>query len=335
MKNFENLTSGKKESGINRVIGVDAETEEGVLKYFKSKFESLDRIDEYCEKLPLEAVETIEEMNIFLKEFLSNYGLEAIYFPPEKIMQIHYEKLPQEARDAISAGGGGPEADVVGFYSSLGQKIIIYREWKRHGKLPFLKTLVHESMHLNSFQSVQKNKNGSANGIKLKSEDSGEEILLTARRIGLNIPSKDGSFQNFHYLDEAVIEELTIRFSEKFFNRIPALEEDLKTKDAYRKRFPEDSKDISYVRIVEDGEGFEFSRVNNSYSHEREQLKVIIEKIKDTYPNKFQNEEEVFEVFVQAVIQGRLLPLARLVEGTYGKGAFRNIAKSSGQKTER
>jgi hypothetical protein len=50
--------------------------------------------------------------------------------------------------------------------------------------------------------------------------------------------------------------------------------------------------------------------------------------VKETYernPGHFTSTEEVFKVFAEAVLSGRLLELARLIDQTFGKGAFRKL----------
>ena len=53
----------------------------------------------------------------------------------------------------------------------------------------------------------------------------------------------------------------------------------------------------------------------------------MIDKILEKNPDKFQDKEEVFEVFAKGMITGNILPVGRLVERTFGKGTLRKIGE--------
>jgi len=68
---------------------------------------------------------------------------------------------------------------------------------------------------------------------------------------------------------------------------------------------------------------------SSTYEKEKEHLDEILEEIHRKNTDTFKNTEEVFTLFVRAMIRGDLLPLARAVENTYGKGSFRKLGKST------
>jgi len=130
------------------------------------------------------------------------------------------------------------------------------------------------------------------------------------RRGGITIASYDKKQQlypshiYFEGLNEAIIEELTIRFGQGNFELIPELQRELIDKNTY------------------------------GYSEERKKLKEIIEKIYETNKDleHFNSSEDVFYIFAKAVMSGKTLKIARLIEKTYGKGSFRKLGEETKNK---
>src|SRR3989338_4959424 len=67
-----------------------------------------------------------------------------------------------------------------------------------------------------------------------------------------------------------------------------------------------------------------------SYTNERAGFASLVELLYEKNKNEFDSYEDVFKLFSQAMFKGHLLPIARLIEKTFGKGSFRTI----GQKTK-
>lgn len=57
----------------------------------------------------------------------------------------------------------------------------------------------------------------------------------------------------------------------------------------------------------------------------------LIDDLYNKNAGSFASREEVFNLFARAVMTGRLLSVARLLEKTYGKGSFREL----GEKTQK
>lgn len=132
----------------------------------------------------------------------------------------------------------------------------------------------------------------SFNSFDLSKETKGERGA--ERRTGLevvvDIDKKDlekGREIFFSELNEAVIAELQVRFTKKNW---PGFSE-----------YP--------------------------YKEERIVLRSLIKEIYKKNKKDFKSEEEVFKLFANATIGGRLLPLARAIEKTYGQGAFRDLGE--------
>ena len=48
-------------------------------------------------------------------------------------------------------------------------------------------------------------------------------------------------------------------------------------------------------------------------------------EIQKQFPDQYQSADDVFKVFLNAHFTGKLLPIGRLVEKTFGEGAFRAL----------
>ncbi|MDD5396630.1 MAG: hypothetical protein PHW24_01065 [Candidatus Moranbacteria bacterium] len=82
-----------------------------------------------------------------------------------------------------------------------------------------------------------------------------------------------------------------------------------------------------YVKgMIEDKEAFFRER-----KEERIRLDLFIDKILESSEGLFKNKHEVLEVFLRAQLSGRLLPLARMIEKSFGNGSFRDVAKEFAQ----
>lgn len=119
-------------------------------------------------------------------------------------------------------------------------------------------------------------------------------------RSGILIRSRDGNQRWFYYLEEALTGLMTKRFYEEVILRHPFFEEELnKTKE---------TPDTTRVEEAEDLDQF---------------IRKIFEQNKDDFKDK----NAILTLFYNAQVNGRLLPLARLIEKTFGKGAFRKMGE--------
>ena len=71
-----------------------------------------------------------------------------------------------------------------------------------------------------------------------------------------------------------------------------------------------------------------------SYFKERAALKKLIQTLYEKNEDEFESEEEVFNLFAKAAISGRLLPVARLIEKTFGKGSFRELGEETAKRKQ-
>lgn len=201
-------------------------------------------------------------------------------------------------------------SDAAGVYSLTNQFIAIFyqKTIQKKGLLYFAQAITHEILHFNSFSSLNKAKEKE-----------------TVRKMGLEITSDK---RYFNKLYEALIEELSKRFEKLYFKDILILKKYLEEKDN------ENDPDLAYkvfqtVKLPDDSYKTTTAKIPYAYKKYRLRLDEIIEGIQKKFPDKFNLKEDVFKVFVKACFSGNSVEIARLIEGTYGKGSFRKIAEET------
>jgi hypothetical protein len=175
--------------------------------------------------------------------------------------------------------------------------------------------LAHELLHAQSFQSMM--------GASGKSEP---------RRVGLSMYCPKRRLKYFDQFNEALTEELAMRFDRDHFPHIAELAPHIADRAAFRSGTENHPEEIASYRTWRLKGGWWRTEVEEyAYRSERQYLWQIIRQIsaatrETTSPL---NPEDIFQMFVRAAYSGRLLPLARLIRQTLGKGAFRELAEET------
>ena len=138
----------------------------------------------------------------------------------------------------------------------------------------------------------------SYNAIQIKTD--GE---LDWYRSGFSILSRDGKTKMFHHLDEALVGHATKRF----------------TDEVLRAR-------SDFVQEIEEVET-EGEKVDTTRQRELGDFLKYLDIVLERNGDDFSNREEILDMFMKAQVTGNLLPVARLIEKTFGKGAFRKLSK--------
>jgi hypothetical protein len=311
--------SHKKESGINRVVGFEPETEKGLLEFFKKRFENNEQDSDLEKEKTAEQIEIIARINNEMREFLASYGIEAIEISPQNIHIIDKSKFTEEQLRKIEERFGTDN----GFFSADKQGIAIMKDYEA-SKLLFLHTLVHETLHLQGFFSYQKTDPETAD-FTLKNED--EAASMNPRRSGFSIGTTDGEKLLFNDLNESIITELEIRFEKKYMVHYPELETELKAREEYTQQIAE-RRGVPVEKMREGVAGMKGDTwVTYAYHDERQQFNELIDELYKRNKADFESREQVFDLFAKATMTGRLLPIARLIEHTFGKGSFRMIGE--------
>lgn len=311
----------EKFSSFERVVGNIPEAEkEQILREKGERFD-----DQVFEDLRgKEREKTKEELQIIslaneaTNEIRQRYGLENFDIPPENIHVITEEAWPREKGDA--------------FYNSMLQGIVVREQPAR---IVFLKKIFHEMLHFKSYNALQ--------------VETGESPELDEYRVGLTVHTRDGKKMYFVNLNEAVTEEMTKRFATKLLENPLFIGETKQTKDVITKYpravtgsgeplFDDDTfyAEVEGKKSWGEAVGRLFGAQEKpkkittecfAYRSERKILNTLIDKILEGNPEKFQDREEVFEVFVKGMMTGNILPVGRLIERTFGNGTLRRIGE--------
>ncbi len=337
MENKENFNpfekkdneENKRKSAVSRVLGV-GEKEESLLDYFDSKLESdiREKRDVFLEKSE-NLKSLISSVNENLQDFLEEYDVIPVNITEKNIYVIDKEKITEEEREGLE------KEKSTGKFSPKLQVILMNEDYKDDNKLLFLQTLVHEMIHMNSFQSFER-ASDKYSEINLVKEESGEKLFLKSRRVGLEVHASDGNVF-LKNLNEAITTELTMRFDREYFSKIPEIrddedykerEETLKNMLASGKMSKEEAREIAYWTTIKKGEQYESALKKYGYEGERKELWRIIEDIYQKNTDSYNSKEEVFDEFAKASLNGNLLPLARVLRKTYGMEIFKKIKEN-------
>lgn len=189
-----NSEKQKRDSAVSKIINAPADQEQKIKGFLKETFKNQE-MDKFEREKTQEESNMINVINNEMKDFVKNYGGTFIEIPPQNIHVIDAEKLPNELRKKYFE-----KEEISGFYKPRLQGFVVFPSLIKE-KTEFIKTLVHEMLHFNSFQSIKL--------IKGKLQES---------RVGFNVYSYKNNKVYFNELDEAIISELTIKFCEKILS---------------------------------------------------------------------------------------------------------------------
>lgn len=306
---------------FQRIVGAKSEGEKAeVLRFLQESLpEQAGLAKGEKEKTP-EQLQAIFLANQITNQLREKYGLEKLDIPADNFRMVsEKEWLRLLKTREISA------ETVQGIFVPATQSVVL-REQPSLSQ--FFHNALHETIHFKAYHAVQ-----------LIADDR----ELGDYRVGLNVSTRDGAHVFFHNLDEAVVEELTKRGMDEIFKNDPLFQkENEKTKEEKLRASkidaaaPLNTEEVFYLNLdmslkqqilgmprkqVEKGIGL------LAYQRERVVLNTLIDKLFEKNQGRFSNREEVFDIFVKGVLSGHILPIGRLVEKTFGKGAFRRIGE--------
>lgn len=319
--NFE-----RPKTSFEKVVGSISEAEKEKILREKAEIFDSQAFEELKDK---EREKTREELQIIslaneaTNELRKKYGLADFDIPAKNIHIIKEEKWPETGKSAVYK----PEFQAIGIRESSTRE--------GNSKMQFLDIMVHEMIHFKSYQALQVTKS--------------DDPKLRDYRSGLIVYTRDGERGYFTGLDEAVTEEITKKLAAKLFSR-PLFKKELEQTQKIILKYPRAVNlegeplfdDDTYYAEAEtkgawkDAAGRIFGLAESKkkiltnkfvYKEEREILNVLINKIFEKNKDKFKDREEVFEVFAKGLMTGNILPMARLIEATFGRGALKKITK--------
>ncbi|HAZ16952.1 MAG: hypothetical protein A3H59_02510 [Candidatus Jacksonbacteria bacterium RIFCSPLOWO2_02_FULL_43_9] len=242
-------------------------------------------------------------VNKATNELLEQCGIDVFDVPVE-----NYHILPADIYKEISLFGHAE-------HQWIEQSMVFNADHVRKSPVYFGSCVFHETLHIKAHLS-------------LLVQGEGDDLWIYYYRAGV---SAGGTFQDelhkhFSGLDEAIIACQQKEFTHRLLS-LTVLEEE---KDwllsdealAKKKRFAE-KHDLSEDEIIwvskSDPDDFE----GMGYASQRRVLEYVCKEIQKEFPDRFSVVDDVFKEFLQAHFTGRLLPIARLVEETFGEGSFR------------
>lgn len=340
---MEQPRQNSKESGMSRIINVESADEIDILDYFKDQFNEQTK-SKAEKKHPRELDDAIPVINNFMKDFLGQYGLDAVNIPAECVHIFDWSKLTEEQTQILKKRFQKTAA----FYDSERQAILMLLDYENDKKLVFFQTLVHEMFHINSFVSYTRF-NNQANGYDIKlteriKNNEIKEIFLKKRRIGFSVCRPEGT-DYFNNLNEAITAELTIKFDWKYFSQLPQVAEEYKRRQDFldeeisasgtKLDLDEIKRRLASTEEKQQTDGsWTFTFNNCPYIKEMKELNKLIDDLLEKNKSEFSSKEEIFNLFVVAAMTGKLLPVARLIEKTYGKGSFRELGEKTARKKD-
>lgn len=314
MEKYEWTKKPIRESGVSKYVGFNPVDKLSISEYFKENFKNQGREDIFFGKFERGKTEDEKKMIVDIlakmSTFIEKYGGKPLNITPEHIHILDKEKIDEEEKERLEKSKTGA------VYLATKELIILFDS---KDNLKNALHIVHELIHFNSFQSVQLT--------------DAEEKEFDVRRIGFEIHTKSGDVL-FKDINEAITVELAKRFDAEYFAFMEAISDDVKLRNDIRKNANGKADDISIITKNEtnkDGKT-KFILEYYTYKEERKKLQEIIDQIYDKNYEEFNSKEEVFAVFAEASLSGKLLKIARLIEKTYGEGSFKRLGEATKKK---
>src|SRR3989344_2220473 len=257
------------------------------------------------------------------RSILERFGEKHLEHLPSEIVEmikaVEYDKKPFEksaikkaneiTNKLIEASGTTP--------FDIPERNILNAEKLIH---PFdrISTTFHEMVHLKNFLNVE-----------ITSTES------NIHRMGLEIDDTEkkeeesGDFTKFEGLAEAVVAEIEKHYFPELIAGIPDLKENLdfnnsvKGKKLKEKAAKENGIPVDEIMFID-----ETGKIYGTfcYYNQRKVLYYLVDRIYETHKNQFQSKDGVMKIFFANNFNGKLLPVARLIENVFGKGSFRFLS---------
>jgi hypothetical protein len=309
------------ERHVERVVGKMSDTEKD-----RSLQELHERFDDQAfeslrgkeREKSAEELEIIALANTATNGLRRRYGLDKFDIPEKN---IHVIKKSDWSR---SEKGNA-------LYNSMLQGVAVQEQ---DANTVFLKKMIHEMIHFKSYTAAQM--------------IAVEHPTIEEYRLGLIVHSRDGMAKYFTNFNEAVTEEITKSIFEQLRHH-PLCQREVEQTQHLASRYPhatdslgkpffDDDTFYAYLadktawenrtgRVLDKVPSQKLVGEQFGYRRERNILKELTTKIFENNPNKFRSMCEVDEVFIKAMVTGDILPLGRLIDGTFGKGTLRKIGE--------
>lgn len=246
----------------------------------------------------------------------SNRLMKEVGVEPYDIPSENYHIVPPDIYKEVSDGSGA-----VAVY--MQQAAMFNAPFYRGNSLHFMSSALHETLHLKGHFS-------------LEVEENGNNVHVTQYRSGLSVyAAQKRQRAGEHHLHLRGLHEAVVAEQEK--HSFPSLldapilkkEKEWYTLDetqAMFRRVSEKTRIPSGDLIwAEERKDKEYNYIDFGYPAQRKTLRYVCEEIFGQFQDTYQSPDAVFKEFLKAQFTGRLLPIARLVEETFGAGGFRTL----------
>ena len=330
----EKSKNNSEKSSINKVIGVESEKERQEIedefaRRFKEQelddFKRLKKIE--IEKTPRQ-IQIINFVNDETNKLLKKYGLPKFDIPADNVHLLkekdYYkwiEKMEPEDYKKLEESGYKFIGKYCGSHQSL--FVNINAEVLSAKNDPGVaNALFHEFFHFKTFQSFRN-----------------LEKTITSNQVGLELKLKSGKLL-FNNLNEGLTVELEKKFYHNVLKKHPLFSkriqenEKIIKENLWNKKIESIADDITDIKVNVpiseiDGEKSKTTKIEYTafgYLKQRKILNTLIEKLYSKNKDKFDDKEQVFDLFVKSAFTGKL-NWGKLVNQTFGKGAFKKLAQ--------
>ncbi len=305
-------------SSINKVAGGTEEQQKIVHETYEQEFLTEKFIEKGEREKTPEEKEIIAALVMELNDFLGKYGAKPLNLEETHIHILDKSKMSQEELENFEK----TYPDSFGFYQAEEQGVVI-SGWDVLNHLELANMIVHELIHFLSY--------GSAIIDKATLEESKNlKINIHIHRTGLSVQKIMGEnrVSYFNDINEAVTEELTKRFGERF-KKIPLLAEEYENVLKVREKYSNPDILATKIRTIDKPESIVTETMVKGYGYKehRENLNSLIKEIYEKRKDDFASEEEIFTIFAKAAMTGEVKELATLMDSTLGAGTFKKIAR--------
>jgi hypothetical protein len=300
-------------SSFEKIVGnASDESKEEVMRCFDNVIDNQNYFDELLAgkevEKTMDEIRVISLSNKITNDLRRKYGLPDFDIPLKNIHIVDKKRWP----DVIAKF----KADIAGFYNSRSQGIAVEES---NSNIETFSLILHEMIHFKSYNALQ------VIELKDKSQKTVKEY-----RIGLQMMSRRDDYKKyFGNINEAVTQILTMELMRENVSN-PLFKKDIEQTNRLNEDYYKDqSGELFFIKLVKGGDNNSFSLVGSkfTYRNERAVLKELVKKLYEKNSDKFNNFEEVMDLFKEAAITGNMMKYGRLIDKTFGSGTLRKIGE--------
>jgi hypothetical protein len=172
----------------------------------------------------------------------------------------------------------------------------------------------------------------------------GLDMFVSAEKHNLPTQNSQDGLILFRGMHEAIVSALEELVTVEIIDQIPELAEEYDRQQQRIDELPFYNTVLHFSRwemfcVIRNEQGEEIPTVH-SYPVHRRVLNLICSVIYHNFSSDFNSEEDVLKMFARAHFSGNMLEIARYIENTFGKGAFKiisqmDLTKKSALETEK